>query len=228
MEFVIGLGDGKTVSVPKASVPTHILDIETEVLFLGEGNFTFSFAFACLRGSWDNIVSTAYHNELPSFTDAQVEAIRNVILSHKQRSEIPALEYIDRLSSFSQTPHFCWMHSVDATNIPKELPMSFIWFQCPWVTKWKRTPDMLKTFFEHAGSKQQKDDIIILGIISSPPYCESYALDFLTQGTEYYDFIGADNMFIQEILQRGYRHQGIRDIHRIIYDTHLSLIFKHK
>lgn len=215
--------DIQCISLPIES----LLDRESEILFLGEGNFTFSFSFACLRCSWYNLFATAYNSTLPSFEEAQVETIRNILSNLNWNKDEPALEYIHTVSNF-RYPDYPWQHSIDATNLPNELSLPIIWFQCPWVQKWKRTPDLLKNFFDHVGSKQQKGDIIILGIISIRPYCESYALDILTKGTEYYNFIGGDDKFITELLNRGYRHQGIRDIHRVIYHSHVSLLFIHK
>ena len=224
---MVQLGGDKSVSLPRATLPDILLDPNSQILFLGEGNFTFSFSFACLRGSWENLVVTAYHEELPTFEQAQMDTIRNILDNLRWSPEEPALQYIRTVSSFRK-PEIAWLHSIDATNIPDALLTPIIWFQCPWVTRWKRTPDLLKNFFQHAGEKQQPGDIVILGIISKQPYCESYALDFLAQGTEHYEFLGADNHFITHLLKRGYKHQGIRDIHRIIYDTHLSLLFRHK
>ena len=176
--------DQIVVRIPKISLPIDtLLDIEREILFLGEGNFTFSFSFACLRGSWENLFATAYEDTIPTFEEAQVETIRSILSNLEWNKDAPVLDYIKTVSNF-RSPDTPWQRSIDATNISiEQFPdPSIIWFQCPWVQRWKRTPDLLKNFFNDIGTKQQKGDIIILGIISIPPYCNSYALEYLTNG----------------------------------------------
>lgn len=60
-----------------------LINRDTKVLFVGEGNFTFSVAFAALRKArlgitdpWEKIVSTCYVDKLlPNFHEVQMECI---------------------------------------------------------------------------------------------------------------------------------------------------------
>jgi hypothetical protein len=228
-DFVVELKPlGKNVSVRRVAMPEKVMDPETPVLFLGEGDFTFSMAFACLRHSWRNVFATSYHSEKPAFAEAQVLTIRNILRNRRECSpDAPVLQYIDTIAGF-KTEDNPWQQAVDALSLPHNLPVDVVWFQCPWVTKWKRTPDLLKSFFSKMGDLQQPGDLVVLGIISRPPYCESYLLNELSEGTDHYELLGGDNRMIQDLLDRGYRHQGIREIHSIIYRTHISLIFQHR
>ena len=54
------------------------------------------------------------------------------------------------------------------------------------------------------------------------------AKDNSTEVLESYKFLGFDDYLIKKILKRGYRHEGVRDIHNYIYKDHLTLVFEKK
>ena len=80
---------------------------------------------------------------------------------------------------------------------------------------------------------------VCIGITSLFPYVTSYCLEAIlgselrrdegsTEVLEKYDFIGADDDFIYEILSYGYQHEGLGTIHKKIFYFHVTLVFKKK
>uniref|UniRef100_A0A1X7U4V5 Uncharacterized protein n=1 Tax=Amphimedon queenslandica TaxID=400682 RepID=A0A1X7U4V5_AMPQE len=81
--------------------------------------------------------------------------------------------------------------------------------------------------------KQNVGDYLLIGIINDRKYIEFYYLaeilgevpgDNIMFG---YRFQGGDTELIKKILGRGYKHEAYeKDIHRMIFDNHLTLVFK--
>ena len=76
--------------------------------------------------------------------------------------------------------------------------------------------------------------LVCIGITTRFPYIQSYGLEGilgigLAGGTPVfreYNFLGADDELIQNILRFGYHHQGFEDIHDKIRDHHVTLVFQ--
>ena len=49
------------------------------VIFVGEGNFTYSTAFAALRGGWKNIIASEKGDVTPDYWNTVVLTIRNCL-----------------------------------------------------------------------------------------------------------------------------------------------------
>ena len=227
-EFSIEVSKEETILLKKAEMPESVINSETRLILLGEGNFSFTVAFASKRKSWKNIYPSTYEsNPLPNVSSVILLTMKNV-LNDANNNQEKTLELLKEISNLNETDQSDWAIGIDATkNIPDNVPLDVVWFQCPWATKWKRTNLLLENFLKHLSGKQSSGMIAIIGMITILPYISSYGVQSLINN-EFYEFIGADNKLIFELLTRGYRHLGIRDIHHIIYHSHLSLIFKRK
>ena len=223
---------------------------ENRILLVGEGNFTFTVALVAIREGWDGIVSTRYEADTvkprPEFDQVQQECIRFC----RNNGELLGINdeaiqrYIATIEVVEPPPpndeH--WLFGIDATNTPERLIIqgTVVVFQCPWLRDGdpNGTPATLITrFLEHMATKQNQDDYVLIGITKQFPYVKNYNLEGLlgvnlSRGTDssgMYNFLGADDTFIQEILKHGYHHQsshGDRDIHGQIISDHVTLAFQ--
>lgn len=217
------------------------------ILFVGEGNFTFTLAFAAYRensnpqegqGVWEDIVSTHFEEQArPILSKLKSDCITN-ITNYGRKTKLDdkyprrAIEAINDLPEI----HF----DIDARDIPQRLIPKYhgvIWFQCPW--NGQETTGKLVEDFLVSTSKQLICGYVCVGITKQFPYITSYklenilgaslkALDNSTEVLKCYKFLGVDDEYIKDILRFGYRHQGKRDIHDQIIDDHVTLVFQKK
>lgn len=212
--------------VPWTSLPNDLLMTRrSSVLFVGEGNFTFTVAFAALRehrkqfmtglminsNPWDGIVSTRYEPEhvfsKPSFSDVKHNCITSVI-QYYEGSRSPSVneEVTTRIEAISSLPdsHHAWECGIDACAIPRRLipPGAVIWFQCPWDTN--GTSGLIQAFLLSTAKKLDEDCYICVGITKQFPYI----LDYYLQGILGWKLRGVDNS--TPVLEE-YRFLGAND-----------------
>ena len=201
------------------------------VIFVGEGNFTFSTAFASLRGSWENIIASEC-GDVPGYYDTVLRTITacrdnggNELL------QVEVIRAIVNLPMQNFVPH------IDATKpmniwplIDRRHPCS-IFFQCPYAGyKNDETKILVREFITAASSVQEQGDYILIGITKLEPYSWNYGLKYLTDNeggirNDGYWFEGADDQFTNDIVLRGYRHEGLRDIRGDLINNFVTLCF---
>ena len=223
-----------------------------EILFVGEGDFTFTLAFAAWRQSnsegkdrvWEGITSTCYEPEKfkPAFVWSKVKdaSITNI----KHLREYGYKDRVRLVEGLPVLPKAQVEYGVDARAIPQSLippAGGVIWFQCPWDGQ-DTTAQLVVDFLVNTSKQLRKGTFVCIGITRKFPYIKSYKLvdilgdnlsaeDNNTNILESYKFLGADVDLIQDILKFGYHHQSIhgdRDIHEQIIDDHVTLVFKKK
>ena len=246
----INYTEGKHAYVRQAPDVEALLRNE-DILLVGEGNFTFTVALAAIRGNWNGIVSTRYeaetrYNPRPQFDQVKRECItfcrRNGNLLHIDDDTIQnCVDAVERVEPPPTEEN--WLFEIDATNTPKRLRVKgmVVMFQCPWLPD--RDPNgtpatLITKFLLHMSTKQNVGDYVLIGITKQFPYVKNYNLEDLlgvdllrrTDSSGTYDFLGADDTFIQEILKHGYHHQSCHgdrmDIHGDIIKDHVTLVFK--
>ena len=136
------------------------LNVLNNIMFVGEGNFTFAYAFAAYFESWDGIVTTTLSNVVPSYKNVQTSTIagcaQNSVLLILQDLSLQDLSLQDLSSGVYQKMHtylnklleltqpqplnLNWHPDIDATQLHTEKmdflfekhSISSVWFQCPW------------------------------------------------------------------------------------------------
>ena len=248
LPWYINYASGRNAKVEVVDKLTRLLiDEKQDVVLVGEGNFTFSVAIATLRRSWDGITSTRYDPVDPEMCpEPQVDKIKlnsvascifNGLILRIEPSTI--LRSIHDVLCLQPPPDGTWLFGIDATNIPDDLNVQgkVVWFQCPWVPKNRQlgstTSLLIEKFLEHMASKQSPNDYVLLGVANRSSYVKNYRLhkllgDHLLGPVGDYNFLGADIALIRKILQYGYRHQGVKDIHKTTINDHVTLVFQRK
>lgn len=226
-----------------------LVDEKRSVVLVGEGNYTFSVAFAAVRRSWKGFTSTRYDPidpvecPKPQFAEAKLKSIEFCINNGRWLgvNTSTILENIARVMNLQPPPEENWLFGIDATNIPDSLNVhgKVVWFQCPWVKL--GTPEspakLIARFLEHMGMKQSQNDYVLVGITTLFPYVKEYGLQHLlgeqlsgpTDKSGKYNFLGADTALIRSILQHGYCHQACDayvDLHTQLLNNHITLIFQ--
>ena len=98
---------------------------------------------------------------------------------------------------------------------------------------------LIESFLMNTMSKLQRGDLVCVGIINKGMYTGAYGLENIlgeelraepnsTAVLKYYDFLGADDQLVWEVLKYGYHHQGAKDIHITNICNHVTLIFQRK
>lgn len=208
------------------------------IVLFGEGNFTFSIALASLRTNGPNgITATGWRIEIPKFDDAKKNAEQYCILNGDKMQLSPQevknnAERVSEVLDFSNT----WKNNVTALKFAKSLinvAGKVVWFQCPWtVTNSRKTASLIKCFMQNMEKKQGIGDILVIGISTHKDYIREYNLQNILgerSGEDViygYRYLGHDNNIIRMILGRGYKHEGYREIHNYIIDTHSTLVFR--
>lgn len=246
----VNYGDGWTYcELPRQTRVESILANAHVVLF-GEGNLTFTFALAALQGGWSRILSTRFepatkNKPLPDFTSIQLECVKNCVDNGKKLEIAPhdIIKNIKIITSLT-APVFA-LCGIDATR-RAFMEGKVAWFQCPWISlRGGPYEAMITAFLNNMARQQMAGDYVLIGIITYFPYVKSYnlgkLLDLTLTGLKYkkaskkcstcpwYAFIGADDTFIERILQFGYHHKNADDaddIHERIFNDHLTLIFQ--
>ena len=225
--------------IRKTSVKEIVIS-NPEIVIFGEGNFTFSVALAALRGRWNGITTTKKEVVVkPDLWDVILECIEYCISNGRDLKDadstiVSNVKKIVDVKSFDQTWHY--QHGVDATTTDMIVQNKVVWFQCPWIPQEDegRTDTLVKRFIDHMGDLQATGDYLLIGITKCFPYVCNYDLQSLLgenlKANEYksYKFIGGDKELIKQLLQLGYRHEGVSDIHKEILKHHLILVFQKK
>ena len=223
---------------------------KSDVVVFGEGDFTFSTALASLRGSWGGITSTRYEpisdaRPRPEYFDVKEETLRYCISNGKlfnDASDVILSKVEKVLSLRIPLDDRLWQFGVDATSIPQGLMVErkVVWFQCPWVIRSDRGSDtgkLVADFLKHMSSKQCPGDYALVGIVNLYDYVVDYNLPGLLgddlaheHACKYkfqirYKFLGADQIFVKELLQHGYHHKGYKDCHEYFAEHHITLVF---
>ena len=175
------------------------------VLFVGEGNFTFSVAFATLRkvrscnDPWPGIISTCLGAELPQFSRAKVHCIETSFKYHNQvknhldkelqnlglasdigiSGDTHLLLKIRALLDLPPPPpqyhHLHWRPNIDALE-PLKFFIDVIWFQCPWVHPGS-VADLVEGFMLNAAHNTSESQRVCLGITTCRAYVHRYELE---------------------------------------------------
>ena len=164
---IIYAGDDKVLGeLSRKNILTDLLIKDrAKVLFVGEGDFTFTLAFAAYRqryaithaitpslgallpaGAWEGITSTRYE---PVGPKGKEQYVGETLMQCKPLSEVK-LQYsvsenlakmsLNQSSSLFELPNVpagTWLYGIDATALPTTLTQDqqVIWFQCPWVAR---------------------------------------------------------------------------------------------
>ena len=247
------------IQVPHVNILMDLLIIRRRsVLFVGEGDFSFTVAFAALReleynsshdfnpGTWEGIVATHYES-IPKLTFSEVvntckEYCENYHMAHPRSTEsLKKIKMLDNLEESLPPPESFRMYSIDACHFKnhreelKDAKKDVIWFQCPW--SGDNTYSLIRYFLGSASHILQPGDHVCVGISKDKDYVDKYNLAELTQRNseddilKRYEFRGVDDKLIKSVLEFGYHHQSTKkdtDIHDKIWDDHVTLIFCRK
>ena len=222
---------------------------EVRVIFVGEGNFTFSTAFASLRGGWSNIIASDISHIPPDYYNhTLLLTIRNCL---KYNDELDAHSLEEAYDIYETTTQFIakivnlprtrFLPYIDATRLretelfnadpPHDAYRCAIFFQCPYVGYANdETKQLVRDFISSASEVQRPGDFLFIGITTMFPYCKNYGLPEVIGGGGHaqnnrYLFMGADTEFPKDMLRRGYKHQAFTEIHDKIKDSHITLCF---
>ena len=225
-------------AVPRNNLLTGLLIKDrAKVLFVGEGDFTFTVAFAAYRqgqcpkesgSAWDGIISTRYEPVGPEGDEQYVGECRLQCKPAPTLSEVKfecVSSFIDHLAKelIVNLPRLPtpkpWLYGIDATALPLALTQDqqAIWFQCPWVARNTRNysaKDLIINFLLNLAAQLQADVCVCVGIANHPDYAKHYdfktILDICCGDTATqgkYRFVGADDQLIKELLDFGYHHR---------------------
>ena len=245
--------------VRKVDLLTGLLIRERKsVLFVGEGDFTFTVAFATLResekprhsitnpGVWDGITSTRYErisvkHRRPNF-DKIVNDCRSSFTSNLQHTDETTWRQrcvFDELTP--PPPPQCWQFGVDARNIASFSARNpdVVWFQCPWLLPEEpiTISTLIHSFLVNTWEWLEPGKYVCIGITTHEMYVDRYELEKILgkrRGKSdilgKYVLCGADQKLVRNVLKFGYHHQGITDvdIHKMIKNHHITLVFRKK
>ena len=243
--------------VPLTSLPEDLLlNQRRPVLFIGEGNFSFTVAFAALREhrkkflceplqnpkTWDGITSTRYEPAILTHPRPRMDEVKELCIEstlQRYRGSRADEEVSTRIEAITELPdwsHF-WLYGIDACAIPCGLIRrgGVVWFQCPWDTN--ETDGLIREFLQRTADTIYHDYYVCIGITKQFPYVLDYDLQgilgFKLQAEDTpvlyrYKFLGANESLVKQALSFGYRHQGKCDIHEKILNDHVTLVFQRK
>ena len=228
------------LEVPQIDVLTDLLIRERKsVLFVGEGDFSFTVAFAALReagrssssspdlnpGTWDGIVATRYeseHTKPPSVFPEVVDTCKKSCEEyHEEHGSTESLKKkIKKLKKLAPPPPESWKYNIDACHFKnhreelKGAKKDVIWFQCPWSGD---PHSLIRSFLGSASHILQPGDHVCVGITKDKDYVDRYILAKLTQKDskddilQRYEFRGADDELVKSVLEFGYHHQSTKE-----------------
>ncbi len=231
------------------------------VLFVGEGDFTFTVAFATLResekssrhnsasinnpGIWDGIISTRYESISDFYPEPNFDSVLRACKS-EFRSNCRRWDDVNRRVFDGMTPpgpYQSWQYGVNALHIPSlsALNPDVVWFQCPWLPGSDSIYSFIHSFLRNTWEQIQPGKYVCIGITKHERYVERYELQNIlgywrygrfnsTDILDWYEFCGADQKLVKNVLFFGYHHQGSTemDIHDFIKDDHVTLVFRKK
>ncbi len=226
------------------------------VLFVGEGDFTFTVAFATLResekssnnnpGIWDGIISTRYESISDSYPEPNFHSVLTACKSEFTSNyyvwdDVDIRHVFDRMTPPGQ--HQLWQYGVNALQIPSlsALNPDVVWFQCPWLPGSDSIYPLIHPFLVNTSDQIQPGKYVCIGITKHEKYVERYELQKILGNWSYgrfnstdildnYEFCGADQKLVKNVLLFGYHHQGSteKDIHDFIKYYHVTLVFRKK
>ena len=231
---------------------------QKSILFVGEGDFSFTLAFAALRASesskplkskWSGITSTRYEpiSLKPKLQPSEVK--QECIKSCKKFSRKGVLsksceDIIEYLEKFPDLNDDVWHFGIDARSLSQEIvgDPQVIWFHCPWTFPRDNTASLISDFLLNLAEKIECGIYVCIGITKQFPYIKSYGLENIlgegltaeenrTEVLRKYEFKGANLELVNMVLQFGYHHSTCnedKDIHDDIINEHLTLVFKRK
>ena len=96
-----------------------------------------------------------------------------------------------------------------------------VWFQCPWLDDRDKIGDLIEQFLMNT---LHTEDLVCVGIMNNEDYIDACGLEDIlgkeliagpdsTAVFKYYNFRGADDQLVREILRYGYHHQSLKDAH---------------
>ena len=170
------------------------------VLFVGEGNFTFTVAFAALREHvqvllgnisdpclvWNGITSARYEpiqcmgpdGNIYSYLQPHFHHVKMTCFGEICRKSFINIQIRDYILSTirSLPPPPCWYFGIDAGNIPLELiPQNgVIWFQCPWSNN---VGSLVEDFLLNTAKRVCGGTYLCVGLLLKRPYFYSYSLE---------------------------------------------------
>ena len=233
------------------------------VIFIGEGNFTFTFAFAALRQSqhpelpfdavtvWKDITSTRYEREdeeeVPSMIQVMLGCVSSIALYYQKKVNELKMEDLEVMVHYlihlpldpNPKP---WICNVDATTMDLEkchviTPFfGVIWFHCPWSEERTNVGPLVEEFLLKTVQQLMKGSVVCVGIINHQNYIKEYMLWNIlgvvegqnTSVLNYYEYLGTDVELVGDVLEFGYHHKGIFDIHLKNLENHITLVFTKK
>ena len=149
------------------------------MLFVGEGDFSFTVAFTALReskkgpesheGAWDGIIATCYEKHVPKYS----EVIR---ICQDETCDDEAMYELSKIAP----PPGSWLSDIDACNLIKRLgdyQYEVVWFQCPWGRG--SIYSLVRGFLYSAWWRVIPGGYVCVGISKNPNYVERYKLEKL-------------------------------------------------
>ena len=200
------------------------------------------------QDAWDGIVATRYE---PMKVGRKRKAITINLASVKKTCvrEIKSYKLNDDLSKAVAikavedlpTEGLHLEYGIDARAIPCGLIPKVggvIWFQCPWDSK-SGPGELIEKFLLNTAPKLDKKSYVCVGITKHTRYIKCYKLEAIlgkdlravegsTEVLEKYRFLGGDIRLIKKILSFGYKHKGKKNIHKMIRQHHVTLVFERK
>lgn len=231
-------------------VITIVVDIPSDAkppdtfVFLGEGNFTFSTAFASRRDSWDGVVPTTFdpsEQELKKTVkdwsgtlsacakNATTEDMKSE-MKNWTKSKPPAQRHLDATSLGDRAD------LESRLRIPKNSALT-LWFQSPWSEGFPGGQiNFVKAFMLSAAAVQFHGEMLVMGLCideskkgravdALSPYVHYYG-QLLSACREYYDCLGADLLFVGEMIRRGYMHEAAAGGQTAASDKFATLLFR--
>eukprot|EP01111_Echinosteliopsis_oligospora_P005053 TRINITY_DN18229_c0_g1_i1.p1 TRINITY_DN18229_c0_g1~~TRINITY_DN18229_c0_g1_i1.p1 ORF type:complete len:225 (-),score=48.25 TRINITY_DN18229_c0_g1_i1:34-708(-) len=199
----------KIVALPQTKFP--------KILFVGEGDWSFSFAFVAWRGvAWTGITTSMFASDCYSYSQKIIE-----IEGRLPKITVQKLLELD-------VPEGTFRSNVDAEYLKKTAAGSDftnIWFQCPWSCD---TRFLLQRFFKSASEVQKEGDHVYITIATIEKYFNEYDLRNLNEEINY-ELEGYNTDLVQTMLLGGYRHKAFfsgKDIHDKIAPSLVTLIWK--
>ncbi|PAA62572.1 hypothetical protein BOX15_Mlig024652g1 [Macrostomum lignano] len=224
------------VDIPGFGRPTDTF------VFLGEGNFTFSNAFASRRESWQGVVPTTFDASEQSLKKTAKDWAGTLEANVKNATKE---DMKNEMKYWMKTKPPQQRH-LDATNlgdraglssrlgIPKDSTIT-LWFQGPWSEGFPGGQiNFIKAFMHSGAAVQKHGELLLLGLCidegknsraddAPAPYVHYYG-KLQSAGSDYYDCVGADLQFVGEMIRRGYRHEAAAAGH--CADKFATLLFR--
>ena len=182
--------------------------------------------------------------EYPELVPKETGAIQQHSRSVSSVYSLQCQDVVSRVKVLSGLPvvaECSWLYGVDARDIPSRLlPSSgVVWLQCPWsVEEGVALSKVICDYLINTASHISSGVYVCLGIVTTYPNVLNYEIDKILgtnptegKGTEVlqcYQFVGADNQLIRQILSFGYHHtttvEGL-DLYKKLKDDHTTLVF---